>query len=77
MRNGGNDNLNAFLKQYGIDKSTEIKLKYNSKAAEFFREKIRASVTGAAYSPPPPDASNSVRLYISTSPPSPPTLMYV
>lgn len=54
MRSGGNENLNAFLKQYGIEKTTEIKLKYNSKAAEFYREKIRASVTGAAYSPPPP-----------------------
>lgn len=33
MQLGGNDKLNAFLKEYGIDKHTEIKDKYNSQAA--------------------------------------------
>ena len=41
MQLGGNDKLNAFLQQYGVPKATEIRDKYNSKAAEFFREKIR------------------------------------
>lgn len=34
MQCGGNAKLNAFLKQYGIEKATDIKDKYNSKAAE-------------------------------------------
>ncbi len=34
MQCGGNGKLNAFLKQYGVEKSTDIKDKYNSRAAE-------------------------------------------
>ncbi|EFJ51840.1 hypothetical protein VOLCADRAFT_103335 [Volvox carteri f. nagariensis] len=54
MQLGGNAKLNAFLKQYGVDKSTDIKEKYNTRAAEFYREKLRASVEGREYTPPPP-----------------------
>jgi hypothetical protein len=34
MQAGGNGKTNAFLAQYGVDKYTDISLKYNSKAAE-------------------------------------------
>lgn len=34
MQMGGNEKLNAFLKQYGIPKDTDIKEKYSSQAAE-------------------------------------------
>ena len=34
MQLGGNDALNVFLKNYGIDKYTDIRDKYNSQAAE-------------------------------------------
>ena len=34
MQLGGNDKLNAFLETYGVQKHTDIKEKYNSKAAE-------------------------------------------
>ena len=34
MQLGGNDALNAFLKNYGVDKFTDIRDKYNSEAAE-------------------------------------------
>ncbi len=34
MQMGGNDKLNAFLKQYGIAKDTDIKEKYSSQPAE-------------------------------------------
>lgn len=61
MQLGGNGKLNAFLEQYGIPKSTDIKDKYNSKAAEFYREKIRAEVDGRSYTPPlPSDVRSSV-----------------
>lgn len=33
MQLGGNDRLNKFLAQYGVAKHTEIRDKYNSKAA--------------------------------------------
>ena len=56
MQAGGNGNLNNFLAQYGVSKHTDIKEKYNSKAAEFYRDKIRAAVDGRPYTPPPPSA---------------------
>ncbi|KXZ53030.1 hypothetical protein GPECTOR_8g397 [Gonium pectorale] len=34
MQCGGNGKVNAFLKQYGVEKHTDIKDKYNSRAAE-------------------------------------------
>ena len=34
MQCGGNGKFNAFLKKYGVEKSTDINKKYNSKAAE-------------------------------------------
>lgn len=37
MQAGGNGKCNAFLKQYGIDKHTEIKDKYNTQAAKVRR----------------------------------------
>lgn len=51
MQLGGNDKLNSFLGQYGISKATDIRDKYNSKAAEFYREKIRwVLVVGGIFS---------------------------
>jgi ADP-ribosylation factor GTPase-activating protein 1 len=54
MQAGGNGSLNTFFAQYGVTKHTDIKEKYNSKAAEFYREKIRADVDGKPYTPPAP-----------------------
>jgi ADP-ribosylation factor GTPase-activating protein 1 len=54
MQAGGNGSLNTFLTKYGVTKHTDIKEKYNSKAAEFYREKIRADVNGTSYTPPAP-----------------------
>ena len=54
MQAGGNGSLNTFFSQYGVTKHTDIKEKYNSKAAEFYREKIRAEVDGKSYTPPAP-----------------------
>jgi hypothetical protein len=34
MAAGGNGDLNAFLAKYGIDKHTDPKVKYNTRAAE-------------------------------------------
>jgi hypothetical protein len=34
MQAGGNGRLNAFFKQYGVDKYTDISEKYNSRPAE-------------------------------------------
>lgn len=58
MQLGGNEKLNAFLKQYGVDKHTEIKDKYSSQAAGFYRDKVRAESEGRTYTPPPPTANN-------------------
>lgn len=34
MQAGGNSKLNEFFRPYGIDKATDIKLKYNNRVAE-------------------------------------------
>ncbi|PSC73844.1 ADP-ribosylation factor GTPase-activating AGD7-like [Micractinium conductrix] len=60
MQLGGNDKLNKFLAQYGVQKATEIREKYNSKAAEYFREKLRADVDGRPYTPPAPSSENKM-----------------
>ncbi|KAJ9510947.1 hypothetical protein QJQ45_027826, partial [Haematococcus lacustris] len=59
MQAGGNGKLNAFLQQYGIDKYTDINEKYNTKAAEYFKEMVKAEAEDRAYTPPPPSASVS------------------
>lgn len=41
MQLGGNDKLNKFLAQYGVQKATEIREKYNSKAAGGWRRVLR------------------------------------
>lgn len=38
MRVGGNQNLNDFFAKYNIPKNATIKQKYNSPAAELYRE---------------------------------------
>jgi ADP-ribosylation factor GTPase-activating protein 1 len=53
MRAGGNADLNNFLKKYGIDKLVEPKIKYNTKAAEAFKEKVTAEAEGRAWQCPP------------------------
>jgi ADP-ribosylation factor GTPase-activating protein 1 len=53
MRAGGNADLNNFLKKYGIDKFVEPKIKYNTKAAEAFKEKVTAEAEGRAWQCPP------------------------
>jgi ADP-ribosylation factor GTPase-activating protein 1 len=53
MRAGGNADLNNFLKKYGIDKFVEPKIKYNTKAAEAFKEKVTAEAEGRVWQCPP------------------------
>uniref|UniRef100_A0A7R9TQY0 Arf-GAP domain-containing protein n=1 Tax=Prasinoderma coloniale TaxID=156133 RepID=A0A7R9TQY0_9VIRI len=54
MKAGGNAKLIAHFKQYGIDKTADIKLKYNSKAAEIYRRKIDAESKGQPFAMPAP-----------------------
>lgn len=53
MDAGGNDALNRFLSQYGISKDTDIKVKYNTRAAEVYRGKIQALSEGRSWTAPP------------------------
>jgi len=54
MQLGGNQKMNDFFQKYGIAKETKISEKYNSQAAEYYREKIRTEAGGGVYNPPPP-----------------------
>ncbi|WOL08445.1 hypothetical protein Cni_G17198 [Canna indica] len=53
MEAGGNDRLNAFLAQYGVPKETDIVVKYNTRAAAVYRERIHALADGRPWSDPP------------------------
>ena len=52
---GGNANLNAWLAECGVDvKNVSIAQKYNSKAAEHYRDKVRALAEGRSWRGPSP-----------------------
>lgn len=55
MQLGGNKRLNEFLGEYGVEKHTSIPEKYHTKAAEAFREMIKAEAKGETYQLPPKD----------------------
>lgn len=48
--------MNAFFKKYGVDKNCPINKKYNSPAAELYREKVDAEIEGRSFQLPPPSA---------------------
>ena len=54
MQLGGNAKMNDFFAKYGVAKATNIIDKYNSPAAEFYREVIKAGAEGRSYTPPDP-----------------------
>mmetsp|Transcript_3750 Transcript_3750/g.4193 ORF Transcript_3750/g.4193 Transcript_3750/m.4193 type:complete len:466 (-) Transcript_3750:369-1766(-) len=59
MTSGGNEPMNKFFEEYGVSKHTDIVQKYNSKAAEYYREKIRALCEGRSWTAPKPSKSAS------------------
>ena len=46
MKAGGNDKCNDYLKKHGIDARTPIKQKYESPAAQLYKEVLKARVEG-------------------------------
>ncbi|XP_038904762.1 ADP-ribosylation factor GTPase-activating protein AGD7-like [Benincasa hispida] len=58
MEAGGNEQLNAFLAQYGIPKETDIVTKYNTSAAGVYRDRIQALAEGRSWKDPPPVKEN-------------------
>ncbi|PKA61889.1 ADP-ribosylation factor GTPase-activating protein AGD7 [Apostasia shenzhenica] len=53
MEAGGNERLNTFLELYGVPKETDIVMKYNTKAASIYRDRIQALAEGRAWVNPP------------------------
>lgn len=54
MQSGGNGAMNDFFAKYGVAKNVDVREKYNSPPAEFYREMIKARVEGRDYTPPNP-----------------------
>ncbi len=54
MQLGGNAKMNDFFAKYGVPKAAGIVDKYNSPAAEIYREVIKAGAEGRSYTPPDP-----------------------
>ena len=52
MKCGGNGALNAFLKQYGVPKDTDIPVKYNTRACEVYRDKVKTEAGGGVWKAP-------------------------
>mmetsp|Transcript_15637 Transcript_15637/g.26346 ORF Transcript_15637/g.26346 Transcript_15637/m.26346 type:complete len:502 (-) Transcript_15637:449-1954(-) len=52
MQNGGNKTMNDFFADYGVQRNTDIITKYNSKAAEYYRDKIKADCEGRPWKAP-------------------------
>ena len=46
MKNGGNDKLNSYLEQNGINRRTPIKQKYESDVAQLYKLRFKARVEG-------------------------------
>lgn len=59
MQLGGNKKMNDFFKEYGVKKETDIVTKYNSRAAEYYREKLKAEVEGREWTAPKKPSSSS------------------
>lgn len=61
MKLSSNEGMNKFFQEYGVGKHTDIPEKYNSRAAEFYREKLRAESEGRSWSAPKPTKPSSGR----------------
>lgn len=53
MELGGNEKFNTFVSQYGVSKETDIVVKYNTKAASVYRDRIQALAEGKPWRDPP------------------------
>eukprot|EP01097_Dermamoeba_algensis_P003957 TRINITY_DN2661_c0_g1_i2.p1 TRINITY_DN2661_c0_g1~~TRINITY_DN2661_c0_g1_i2.p1 ORF type:complete len:389 (-),score=116.49 TRINITY_DN2661_c0_g1_i2:317-1483(-) len=53
MKHGGNAKWRDFMREYGLDESLPIKEKYSSQVGELYKEKLKASMDGAPWNPPP------------------------
>ncbi|KAG7338052.1 putative GTPase activating protein [Nitzschia inconspicua] len=73
MKKGGNDNCNKYLKARGIDPRAPIKQKYESDAAQLYKEVLKARVEGLPEPttlPPPKPRNNNTSMSSSMSAPS-------
>lgn len=83
MQKGGNRRLREHLERYGVDRSGRIAQKYNTKAAEYYRQLLRAEVHGEppplvlevaqgnepAFAPPPKPVEEQPPQFLSGGPP--------
>ncbi|CAA0842870.1 ADP-ribosylation factor GTPase-activating protein AGD7 [Striga hermonthica] len=53
MELGGNERFNAFVSRYGVPKETDIAVKYNTKAAAVYRDRVQALAEGRPWHDPP------------------------
>ena len=52
MRCSSNEKMNAFLEKYGTARGTSARVKYESAAAQAWREKVRCAVQGKEWKKP-------------------------
>lgn len=67
MKKGGNRNLTAYLEKHGVPKTASIAEKYSSKAAEAYRQRLKAAVEGLPL-PPDPAPGTGAESFYNTAP---------
>jgi len=68
MRTGGNDKFNSFLRQYKVEKNTQIPKKYASPAASLFKDRLLAEVEGRPLPTELPKESSASSIHGSSEP---------
>lgn len=60
MQLGGNRRFSEFLQEQGVPKSTPIRTKYNTRAADWYRRNLQAEAEGAAPPHPLPSGTGAL-----------------
>lgn len=67
MRHGGNAALQEYLEDHGVSPGLPIAEKYNTKAAEAYRQRLRAAVEGTPCPPDPAPGTGHEVFYIKAA----------
>lgn len=67
MESGGNQKLKDFLEKYSLN-DEEIKLKYTTRASQFYRKQLQAQATRTPFFDPEPSVEEGRKLILDGTP---------
>ena len=62
IENGGNSRFRAYLEKYDLLKVSDLKVRYSTRAAEYYRQKLEALATGVELEEQEPSIAEGRRL---------------